>query len=84
VHTVQHRTGIQQTTKIPRTRGTSGTLGKVKNAMENDTTRGMASSLHTYFRGHTNELVHRPGIAQRKYNVEGIAIELHNHFLIQA
>jgi hypothetical protein len=63
VHKVWHRTGIQQTIEIPRTRGTSGTLGEVKNTMENDTTGGMASSLHTYFRGHTNKLIYRPGIA---------------------
>ena len=67
---------------MPRTRGTSGTLGEVKNVVETDTTRGMASSLHTYFRGHTNELVYRPRIVQRNYNMEEIAIELHNHFLI--
>ena len=79
---VQHKTVIQQTTKITRKRGTSGTLGKVKNVVENDTTRGMASSLHTYFKVNTSELVYRPGIAQRNYNMKDIAMELHNHFLI--
>jgi hypothetical protein len=84
VHKVQRRIGIQQTTTIPRTGGTNRTLGEVKNIVENDTTRGMASSLHTYFKGNTSKLVHRPGIVQRKYNMEDVAIELHNHFLIRA
>jgi hypothetical protein len=82
VHTVQHRIVIQQTIAIPWTRGTSGTLGEVQNIVENDTIGGMASSLHTYFREHTNKLVHIPGIAQRNYNIKDIATELHNHFLI--
>jgi hypothetical protein len=41
--------------------------------MENDTTRGMASSLHTYSRGHTSELVYILGIAQRNYDMDDIA-----------
>jgi hypothetical protein len=45
----------------------------VKNVVEKDTTRGMASSLHTYFRGHTNELVYEPGIVQGNYNVDDVA-----------
>jgi hypothetical protein len=51
--------------KISRTRGTNRTLGEVQNVVENDTTRGMNSSLHTYFRGHTSELVYGSRIAQR-------------------
>jgi hypothetical protein len=79
-HKVRPRTGIQQIAEIQWIRGTSGTLGKVKNAVENDTTRGMASSLHTYFRGHTTKLVYRLGIVQRNYNKEDIATKIHNHF----
>jgi hypothetical protein len=73
VHKVQHRTKKQQTTKIQRTKDTSETLGGVKNDVENDTTRGMASPLHSHFRGHTSELVYRLGIAQRNYNMDYIA-----------
>jgi hypothetical protein len=61
---------------------TNETLGGVQNTLENDTTRGMASPLHSHFRGHTNELVYRSGIEQRNYNMEDIAIELYHHFLI--
>jgi hypothetical protein len=59
-------------------------IGEVQNVVENETIEGMASSLHTYFRGNTNELVYRPGIAQMNYNMEDISTTLHNHFLIRA
>jgi hypothetical protein len=55
----------------------------VQNAVENDTTIGIASSFHTYFRGHTNELVYRPGIAQRNFNMDEIATKLQSYFIIR-
>jgi hypothetical protein len=40
--------------------------------MENDTTRGMASSLYSHIRRDSNKLVYRPGIAQRNYRLDNI------------
>jgi hypothetical protein len=84
VHKIQHRTEKQKTTEVRWIGGTSGTLGEVQNVMENDTLRGMASSLHTYSRGHTNELVYKPGTAQRNYDLDIITTKFNGHFLIRA
>jgi hypothetical protein len=40
-----------------------GTLGEVKDTMEDDTTRGMASSLYPYIGRNPRELVYRTGDA---------------------
>jgi hypothetical protein len=46
-------------------RNTSGSLREVKDTMEDDTTRGMASSFYPYIGRNPRELVYRPGYAQR-------------------
>jgi hypothetical protein len=40
----------------------------MKNTMEDDTTKGMASSLHSYIGRDPRALVHRPGDAQALQN----------------
>jgi hypothetical protein len=39
---------------------TNGTFGEVQDTMEDDTTRGMASSLYPYIGRNIRELVYRP------------------------
>jgi hypothetical protein len=51
---------------------TNRTLGEVQNTMEDDTTRGMASSLHPHIGRNSRKLVCRPGTAQRHYRMDNI------------
>jgi hypothetical protein len=57
-------------------------LEKCKNTVEDDTTRGMASSLYPYIGRNSRELVYRPGDAQRHYRMDNITTELCSNLLI--
>jgi hypothetical protein len=56
----------------------------MKNVVEIDTTRGVASPLYSYIRRHTSELVKISGTVQRNYNMGNIAAKLYHYFLIRA
>jgi len=51
--------------------------------VEDDTTRGMGSSLYPYIGRNPNELVYRPGDAWRHYIMDMITIEFCIHLLIE-
>jgi hypothetical protein len=50
--------------------------------VENYTTRGMASPLHSHFKGNTIEIVYRLGIVKRNYILDDIPKKLYHHFFI--
>jgi hypothetical protein len=56
-------------------RDTIRTFGEMHNTMEDDTTRGMASSLHPHIGRNFRKLVCRPGTAQRHCRMDNITTE---------
>jgi hypothetical protein len=54
----------------------------VKETMEDDTTRGMASSIYPYIGRKRRELVYIPGDAQRHYKMNKITKEFCSNLLI--
>jgi len=50
--------------------------------MEDDTTRGMDSSLYPYIGRNPMELVYRLGDAQRHYKMDKLTIEFYSNLLI--
>jgi hypothetical protein len=63
-------------------RGTSRPLGEVHNTMEDDITRGVASSFCSHIIRDSNKLVYRLVIAQRNYKLDSVTTKLYSHFLI--
>jgi hypothetical protein len=58
------------------------TLGEMQNTMEDDTTRGMASSLYPHIGRNSNKLVCRLGTTQRHCKMDNITTKFYSHFLI--
>jgi hypothetical protein len=50
--------------------------------MEDETTRGMSSSLYSHVRRDSIKLVHRPGIAQGNYILDNITTKFYSHFIV--
>jgi hypothetical protein len=63
-------------------RDTNKTFGEMKNTMEDDTTRGMASSLHPYIGRNSRKLVCRPGTVQRHCRMDNITTKFYSNLLI--
>ena len=82
MHQIWRRTGKQPNEKIWWTGDTKRTILEVHNTVEDDTTRGMPSSLYPYIGRNPKELVYRPVDAHRHYIMDRLTTKLCSNFLI--
>jgi hypothetical protein len=54
----------------------------VKGIVEDETTRGIASSLYPYIGRNSTKIVYRPGDAQRHYRVVKLTKKFHSNLLV--
>jgi hypothetical protein len=81
-HHIRCRVEEQCNIEVCWKRKTYRTLGEVKNTMEDETTRGMASLLLSDTRRNPRKLVCRLGTAQRYHRMDNLATKLRRNLLI--